>query len=181
MEILQNISPEKARKGITEPIEEIRRIAKNNPLIIILDEYDKLLLETKDDDVLYQLHETDNTTTFIISNNIRWREHLGGDTMSRLKGSSKTVWFPNYTKEEMYNILADRAREALKPNTYTLSILMDIVEFVQQEGDARNILQLLNLSAELAEKEEANPLNENTSYKQKRACTKTPPRRSSKH
>jgi cell division control protein 6 len=159
LEILRQLNPTtEVKDGSTETkiLDSIRAEIKtiSQGAVIILDELDKIIKETKDDDLLYQFLETEKATVIVISNDTKWTQNLKGDTFSRWRGSSEDLWFPNYTPEEMLNILIDRAREALKPNTYGVSTLMAVVDYVQKEGDARNILQLLRITAEKAEKDE---------------------------
>lgn len=124
--------------------------------VIILDEVDKL----KGDEALYNLSRinTDlrNSKVSIVglSNDLKFTEFLDPRVKSSL--GEENMIFPPYDASELQDILNQRVDVALKPK----SIDEDVVPLcsalaAQEHGDARRALDLLRMSAELAERSNA--------------------------
>jgi len=124
--------------------------------VIILDEVDKL----KGDEALYNLSRINsdlkNSKVSIVglSNDLKFTEFLDPRVKSSL--GEENMIFPPYDASELRDILYQRIEIALKPN----SIDEDVVPLcsalaAQEHGDARRALDLLRMSAELAEREKA--------------------------
>ncbi len=124
--------------------------------IIILDEIDKL----KGDEALYTLSrinthlEKAKVSIVGISNDLKFTEFLDPRVKSSL--GEENMIFPPYDAGELQDILKQRIDIALKPD----SIDDDVVPLcsalaAQEHGDARRALDLLRISAELAERNEA--------------------------
>jgi len=121
--------------------------------VIILDEVDKL----KGDEALYNLSRmnTDLTNSKVsivgLSNDLKFTEFLDPRVKSSL--GEENMIFPPYDAGELQDILHQRVNIALKSN----SIDEDVVPLcsalaAQEHGDARRALDLLRMSAELAER-----------------------------
>lgn len=121
--------------------------------VIILDEVDKL----KGDEALYNLSRINsdlgNSRVSIIgiSNDLKYTEFLDPRVKSSL--GEENMIFPPYDAGELQDILNQRIDIALKPG----SIDEDVVPLcsalaAQEHGDARRALDLLRMSAELAER-----------------------------
>lgn len=121
--------------------------------VIILDEVDKL----KGDEALYNLSRINsdlgNSKVSIIgiSNDLKYTEFLDPRVKSSL--GEENMIFPPYDASELQDILNQRIDIALKPG----SIDEDVVPLcsalaAQEHGDARRALDLLRMSAELAER-----------------------------
>jgi len=121
--------------------------------VIILDEVDKL----KGDEALYNLSRINsdlkNSRVSIVglSNDLKFTEFLDPRVKSSL--GEENMIFPPYDAKELEDILNQRVETALKPN----SIEGDVVPLcsalaAQEHGDARRALDLLRMSAELAER-----------------------------
>jgi len=121
--------------------------------VIILDEVDKL----KGDEALYNLSRINsdlkNSRISIVglSNDLKFTEFLDPRVKSSL--GEENMIFPPYDAKELEDILNQRVETALKPN----SIEGDVVPLcsalaAQEHGDARRALDLLRMSAELAER-----------------------------
>jgi len=121
--------------------------------VIILDEVDKL----KGDEALYNLSRinTDlkNARVSIVglSNDLKFTEFLDPRVKSSL--GEENMIFPPYDAKELEDILNQRIEIALKPDC----IEGDVVPLcsalaAQEHGDARRALDLLRMSAELAER-----------------------------
>jgi archaeal cell division control protein 6 len=121
--------------------------------VIILDEVDKL----KGDEALYNLSrinsDLSNAKVSIVglSNDLKFTEFLDPRVKSSL--GEENMIFPPYDAGELQDILNQRISIALKPD----SIDQDVVPLcsalaAQEHGDARRALDLLRMSAELAER-----------------------------
>ena len=121
--------------------------------VIILDEVDKL----KGDEALYNLSRINvdlkNARVSIVglSNDLKFTEFLDPRVKSSL--GEENMIFPPYDARELEDILNQRIKIALKPD----SIDEDVVPLcsalaAQEHGDARRALDLLRMSAELAER-----------------------------
>ena len=121
--------------------------------VIILDEVDKL----KGDEALYNLSrintELSEAKVSIIglSNDLKYTEFLDPRVKSSL--GEENMIFPPYDASELEDILKQRVEIAFKPD----SIDSDVVPLcsalaAQEHGDARRALDLLRMSAELAER-----------------------------
>jgi cell division control protein 6 len=121
--------------------------------IIILDEVDKL----KGDEALYNLSRINShlvkakVSIVGISNDLKFTEFLDPRVKSSL--GEENMIFPPYDARELQDILKQRVDIALKPD----SIDDDVVPLcsalaAQEHGDARRALDLLRISAELAER-----------------------------
>ena len=124
--------------------------------VIILDEVDKL----KGDEALYNLSrinsdlETARVSIVGISNDLKFTEFLDPRVKSSL--GEENMIFPPYDAGELQDILEHRVEISLKKN----SIDGDVVPLcsalaAQEHGDARRALDLLRMSAELAERGKA--------------------------
>ena len=132
----------------------VRSIEKKGGItVIVLDEIDKL----KGDEVLYNLsrlnYELDRAKTSIIgiSNDIKFTEFLDPRIKSSL--GQENIIFPPYTADELCDILEERAKDALKENVLEENVIPLCAALAAQEhGDARRALDLLRVSAEIAER-----------------------------
>jgi cell division control protein 6 len=124
-------------------------------VIIILDEVDKLV--KKGDEILYNLSrinsELDNAKVSIIgiSNDLKFIEFLDPRVRSSL--GEEEIIFPPYNADQLRDILNQRASMAFKSEALDKDVIPLCAAFAAQEhGDARRALDLLRVSAELAER-----------------------------
>jgi cell division control protein 6 len=125
--------------------------------IIILDEIDKLV-EKSGDDILYNLTRinTDlkNSKASIIgiTNNLKFTDFLDARVKSSL-GEDELI-FPPYDAEQLQDILNQRAGNAFIHHSLEIAVIPLCAALAAQEhGDARRALDLLRVSAEIAERE----------------------------
>ena len=122
-------------------------------IVIILDEVDKL----KGDEALYNLSRINTelkgakVSIVGLSNDLKYTEFLDPRVKSSL--GEENIIFPPYDAGELQDILKQRVEIAFKPD----SIDSDVVPLcsalaAQEHGDARRALDLLRMSAELAER-----------------------------
>ncbi len=122
-------------------------------IVIILDEVDKL----KGDEVLYNLSrintELKNAKVSIVglSNDLKFTEFLDPRVKSSL--GEENMIFPPYDAGELQDILNQRVEIALKPDCVDSDVVPLCSALAAQEhGDARRALDLLRMSAELADR-----------------------------
>lgn len=129
----------------------------NVHLLLVIDEID-YLVNTYGDDILYQFtrageHVEPGYFTMVgISNDLKFKDELDPRVLSSL-GEEELV-FPPYTTQELYAILASRAKIAFKANAIpdaTLSLCAAMAG--SEHGDARRAVDLLRVAGEIAERE----------------------------
>ncbi len=132
--------------------------------VIVLDEIDKLVYKSGDD-VLFHLTQINDDlkagalSVVAISNDLKFTEFLDARVRSRL-GEERLV-FPPYNAKQLQDILTQRAALALEDGTYEPSVISLCAALAAQEhGDARRALDLLRVSAELAERDGAERLDD---------------------
>ena len=122
--------------------------------IIVLDEVDKL----KGDEALYNLSRVNSdlqhakVSVIGISNDLKFTEFLDPRVKSSL--GEENMIFPPYDAGQLRDILLHRVKEALIPESISDDVIPLCAAFAAQEhGDARRALDLLRVSAELAERQ----------------------------
>ena len=128
----------------------------NKVFIIVLDEIDRILLKSGED-IFYFLTSMNETlkrskvSVIGITNNAKFNEFLSPKIKSRL-GEEKVV-FPPYKTEQLQNILKKRAELAFEPGVIDDAVIPYCAALsAQDSGDARKALDLLRVSAEIAER-----------------------------
>jgi len=121
--------------------------------VIILDEVDKL----KGDEALYNLSRINSdlqhsrVSIVGISNDLKFTEFLDPRVKSSL--GEENMIFPPYDAGDLTDILNQRVEIALRPNSIDEEVIPLCSALAAQEhGDARRALDLLRMSAELAER-----------------------------
>jgi cell division control protein 6 len=124
---------------------------------IILDEIDKLV-EKSGDDILYNLSRInsdlkDSKANLIgITNTLKFTEFLDPRVKSSL--GEEEFSFPPYDAEQLKDILTQRATLAFNQDLLETAVVPLCAALAAQEhGDARRALDLLRISAELAERD----------------------------
>ncbi|HTD81948.1 MAG TPA: ORC1-type DNA replication protein [Thermoplasmata archaeon] len=145
------LSTDRVYQMLVEKLDEEKRI-----VILVLDEIDKIVTKNGDD-LLYQLLKINDDLTKAkvsligISNDLKFTEWLDPRVKSRL--SDEKMVFPPYNAQELFDILAQRSQKAFDNGVAGESVLSLIAALAAQEhGDARRALDLLRVSAELAER-----------------------------
>ncbi|MFC4552125.1 MULTISPECIES: Cdc6/Cdc18 family protein [Halorussus] len=133
-------------------------------VVIMLDEIDKLV-EKSGDDTLYNLSrmnsELDNSRVSIIgiSNDLKFTDFLDPRVKSSL--GEEEIVFPPYDANQLRDILQHRADVAFKADALSDDVIPLCAAFAAQEhGDARRALDLLRTAGELAERDQADGVNE---------------------
>ncbi|WP_425604212.1 AAA family ATPase [Halobellus salinisoli] len=133
-------------------------------VVIMLDEIDKLV-EKSGDDTLYNLSrmnsELENSRISImgISNDLKFTDFLDPRVKSSL--GEEEIVFPPYDANQLRDILQHRANVAFKHEALTDDVIPLCAAFAAQEhGDARRALDLLRTAGELAERGQADTVEE---------------------
>ena len=157
-------STEKVYNQLREQID-----AREEVTLIVLDEIDKLVYKSGDD-VLFHLTEINadlhqgKLSIVGISNDLKFTEFLDTRVRSRL-GEERMV-FPPYNANQLQDILRQRAELALNDDGIDPGVISLCAALAAQEhGDARRALDLLRVSAELAERDHATRVTEHFVHK----------------
>ncbi|MFC7167190.1 Cdc6/Cdc18 family protein [Halospeciosus flavus] len=142
-----------------DAVDYVERVA-----VIMLDEIDKLV-EKSGDDTLYNLSrmnsELDNSRVSIIgiSNDLKFTDFLDPRVKSSL--GEEEIVFPPYDANQLRDILQHRSDTAFKEGALSDDVLPLCAAFAAQEhGDARRALDLLRTAGELAERDQADTVDE---------------------
>ncbi|WP_247003509.1 Cdc6/Cdc18 family protein [Halosolutus gelatinilyticus] len=133
-------------------------------VVIMLDEIDKLV-EKSGDDTLYNLSrmnsELENSRVSIIgiSNDLKFTDFLDPRVKSSL--GEEEIVFPPYDANQLRDILQHRSEVAFKEGALSDDVIPLCAAFAAQEhGDARRALDLLRTAGELAERSQAETIDE---------------------
>ena len=125
-------------------------------ILIILDEVDQLVKKIGDE-ILYNLvrinEDLKNSQISVIgiSNDLVFIDHLDPRVRSSL--SEEEIIFPPYNALQIQDILKQRAKEAFKEGSMEEGVIEKCAAYAAREhGDARRALELLRVSAEIAER-----------------------------
>ncbi|MHA1973364.1 MAG: ORC1-type DNA replication protein [Candidatus Hodarchaeales archaeon] len=125
--------------------------------IVVLDEIDSLVKKSGDE-TLYNLTRINSDMTRAkvsligISNDLKFKEYLDPRVLSSL--SEEEIVFKPYEAPEITDILVDRAHLAFHNKALDAGVINMIAAIAAQEhGDARRAIDLLRVSAEIAERE----------------------------
>ncbi len=125
----------------------------NRKLVVVLDEVDFIGSDSAESHlstVLYNLTDNDSITTIMVSNDFEWKDDIEEPRVNSRMGSQK-LRFDEYTEEQLFNILRDRAEMGLVEDAWTDETIKKISEHAAEKyGDARNGLRLLKYSAQAA-------------------------------
>lgn len=141
------------RKGTAtdELIQEFERVARNNQLVIVVDEVDQLT----EDEVLYELSRFRETGLIMIANRNTVFHNLDDRVRSRMSGRDE-IRFKQYSEKELTDILIDRRKYGLKNEAISKTKLRKIAAY--SNGDARRAINTLRLAANKAENREKNQI-----------------------
>jgi cell division control protein 6 len=150
----------------TKILETIKRNSIN--AVFVIDEIDYLadLALKTGVDILYnltraneRLKEGGSLTLIGVSNLLNFKEKLDPRVISSL--SEEEIVFTNYSVDQIKEILSERIKEAFVANAVDPAALNLCAAMAGQEhGDARRAIDLLRVAGELAERENANIVNE---------------------
>lgn len=136
----------------------------NHIFIIVLDEIDHMISK-KGDLILYYLTEINEhlqkseVSLIGISNNMKFLEFLESKVKSRLSGEN--IIFPPYSREQLEDILKERAEKAFEENILEKDVIPYCAALAaRNHGDARVAIDLLRTSVDIAERNGDNVVTE---------------------
>ncbi len=134
--------PVHGREPTGELVKKLEKLLEKKRIIVFLDEVDQL----KDFDVLYILAR--NNCGLVLAST---RFYALVDLPTRIKSSLALteIEFPKYTWEELFEILKDRIKFSMRPNSIKDELIK--VASIAAEGDARIALEIIRRSAKKAE------------------------------
>ena len=137
-----------AGKSAEHILQQIIYKLKGRRAVFVFDEIDKI----DDSDFLYQIVSSfPNSCIHLISNNFDYIVKIDPRIKSRLM--LKSIEFKPYTLSEIYGILKERAKLALRKDSFDTALLKQIANITYNKGDVRVGLYLLRESAKIAESE----------------------------
>ncbi|UCG00505.1 MAG: ORC1-type DNA replication protein [Candidatus Heimdallarchaeota archaeon] len=132
--------------------------------IVVLDEIDSLIKKSGNE-TLYNLTRINSdlsrakVSLIGISNDLKFKEYLDPRVLSSL--SEEELVFKPYEAPEITDILVERAELAFQNKTLSEGVINMIAAIAAQEhGDARRAIDLLRVSAEIAEREGTEKINQ---------------------
>jgi archaeal cell division control protein 6 len=128
-------------------LERLCRLAREQPLVIVLDEVDQMFLQERNA-ALYNLSQLDHSGVICLSASRKAYLSLDPRVQSRLQ--PHFIEFPQYSPEQLASILQERAEKSLLPEAWCRADLERIAK--ASGGDARIAIQTLRTAAYLAEK-----------------------------
>jgi len=130
-----------------ELVDKFQSKARKRPTIVILDEVDQI----EDERILYDFARMEDVALIMLAN----KETALYDVDERIRSSlegTKDIHFPEYSKDELIDILEDRREWGLRNEAIEKNGLRRIA--VRSRGDARIAINSLRIAAEEAEKED---------------------------
>ena len=132
---------------------------QNATVVLVLDEIDQLIVKAGDG-IIYNLTrintELKHSRVSIVglSNDLVFADNLDPRVKSSL--SEEELVFPPYNAIQIQNILGQRSEKAFKHDVLAPGVVQKCSAYAAREhGDARRALELLRVSAELAERLES--------------------------
>lgn len=134
------------RKGtpLDELLDVLRRELQKDRAVVILDEVDRL----EDEKIVYDLVNSPNLCLLMIANQETALHGLDARSRSRLS-SAENIGFPEYSGQEILDILKDRVEWGLVPGVLGNSQLEAITS--RANGDARFAIGIMKVVAQNAE------------------------------
>ena len=137
---------------------------RDSLFIVVLDEIDSLIKKSGNE-TLYNLTRINSdlnrakVSLIGISNDLKFKEYLDPRVLSSL--SEEELVFKPYEAPEITDILVERAMIAFQEGTLAEGVINMIAAIAAQEhGDARRAIDLLRVSAEIAEREGAEKISQ---------------------
>jgi len=133
----------------------VHLVSNRQNMVVILDEVD-ILLKKSTVDIVYQLTRFSDdlnqaaSVSLIMISQISIFDYLDAASASTFRRST-TVKFNKYSREELRQIVAIRAEEALFPGRISEEALDQIADSSEEYGDARMAIELLDRAANMAE------------------------------
>ena len=142
-------------KSTNELMNDLKKILNKKPIVICLDEADKL----ENSNILYFiLEDLYKKTLILITNERSWLDELDKRVRSRLY--AELLNFKEYNYEETFDILKKRAEYAFYQNVINKELIEKISKKSYELKDIRSGIYLLKESGNLAESRSSKIINE---------------------
>lgn len=129
-------------RDTTFRLSQFENLVKDRPFIVVLDEID-LVNARERDDMIYNLLTITDLGLICISES-RYPV-LAMDERTRSRLNPRMISFEDYSREELVQILKERAMLALYDGAWSMDVLEHVVD--RAGGDARMAIQILRNSA----------------------------------
>ena len=160
IQICRRIKPDYPKTGLSlfNHLKVINEYAKKKGfLTVIIDEIEKVKKGLND--ILYPLVRGEKLSVIIISNNVGWFDVADIDTRI-YRQVRRTILFPSYNAEQIYNILELRVKYGLVEGAMPDNVLRYIAALASQRGgDARYGVELLKYSVDIADSKNKNKVS----------------------
>jgi cell division control protein 6 len=144
-----------AGKSAEHILQQIIYKLRGKKAVFVFDEIDKI----EDSDFLYQIVSSfPHSCIHLISNNFDYIVKIDPRIKSRLM--LKSIEFKPYSLNEVYGILKERAKLALRKDSLETPILKQIANITYNKRDIRVGIYLLREAAKIAESEGKRKINE---------------------
>jgi cell division control protein 6 len=130
-------------------LERLKRHLSHERMVLVLDEIDQPVPKERNA-ILYNLSDL-STVGLICACNSQY-VYFGLEERVESRLNPARILFDEYSRDELFGILDQRAQYALVPRTYNEALLHVIAQLA--DGDARIAIQTLKNAAYLAEKED---------------------------
>lgn len=130
------------RAGTAFKLEQLDHFLKGRPLVVILDEIDKVLPKERSL-ILYNLSVLGKIGLICIASNTKFLEALEENVRSRL--APTVITFSPYGVDELVSIVEARSREGLAAGACSSETALDLARLAA--GDARTAIQCLHRAA----------------------------------
>lgn len=136
-----------------ELVDKFKEKVRKRPTAIILDEVDQI----EEERILYDFARENKIALIMIANKETALYQVDDRIQSSLEGL-KEIHFPEYSQQEVVDILKDRRKWGLRDGAVKTSILHRIGN--RAEGDARIAINALRIAAEEAEKQDKEKIDQ---------------------
>ncbi|WP_295618226.1 AAA family ATPase [uncultured Methanobrevibacter sp.] len=125
---------------ITENLKQTNKI-----LIVCMDDFNRFKSKEGLNDMLYnflRIHEVEPNVQISIFT-ISYEEDLNSDSAVRSVFNRSTIFFEQYTQDEMYGILKNRCEYGFRPDVISDDLIMEVAKRAYKRRDIRHGITML--------------------------------------
>uniref|UniRef100_A0A7C3RLU2 ORC1-type DNA replication protein n=1 Tax=Archaeoglobus fulgidus TaxID=2234 RepID=A0A7C3RLU2_ARCFL len=166
VELLHRLGVPAPRTGFSfgKYLSELKKVAGNYHVHICIDEVDTLK-EYKNyrvTDILYHFSRSEGISASVITNDSLFVEKIMDARVRSTLTLEKAIVFEKYTKEQCFDILAERCRLAFVDGAVSDELLDEIAEIASEPGDIRYGLEILRACARICRIEKLKKIDSDT-------------------
>jgi len=165
VELLHRLGISTPRTGLSfgKYLSELKKVAGSHYVHICIDEVDTLkeYKNYKITDILYHFSRSEGISASIITNDSLFVEKIMDARVRSSLTLEKAIVFEKYTKEQCFDILAERCRLAFVDGAISDEILDEIAEIASEPGDIRYGLEILRACARICRIEKLKKVDSN--------------------